>query len=705
MPKIKPFIANREERFRKIWDDFHISLKHDPDLTLTQFLSSNHVDKKDFKKWMEIHGYISPNSKHRVRKTSQITIQVDMASQEEIEEQKTISTVDAPANNDNNDNLTGVQEYWWLNIDSESWDIKQANVGDEKSISIIPSQSKTSKSLDNGIKKWLYSYFVDREDNPHFGQPIAPLEMAISMLDFLGSPVNYGTITEAKKLINKYLKMYIGNMGIVMNPDDVVLDKQSYKENGARQARAWLTQLDEKGQPIENVTTNEYRNVESTGKRAPRKMSKHTSVHYFYRNRPGCIPTKPFTRGKEHEDGYVKAASTTDPEISYPNIKDIRPFSLVKEGELVFACSSSSKQIIAILEIISKNESHIVFRVATTLDVPCPISALKKPYCTYCPENNLGFFRLTNNIGKEIIKEIKKETGVPINATAEIYDVEKLQQEVFVEEKTLQSIIEGLDYKKNIILQGAPGVGKTFLAKRLAYAQMGKKYKHRIKCIQFHPNYTYEDFLIGYKPNEKGVFRPQEGVFLEFCKRAMKDGNNDYYFIIDEINRGNISKIFGEAFTLIDKDYRGQPMNLAGFNNNVIVPQNVYIIGIMNTADRSLAMLDIALRRRFKFYTLKPAFKSPQFKAYQEKLNSELFDSVINAIVELNDEITGDPSLGEGFCIGHSYFCNQREVDDTWLKNIIESEIIPMLREYWFDENERFDAQSAKLRKALILND
>lgn len=144
-------------------------------------------------------------------------------------------------------------------------------------------------------------------------------------------------------------------------------------------------------------------------------------------------------------------------------------------------------------------------------------------------------------------------------------------------------------------------------------------------------------------------------------------------------------------------------MKLANYNKPIIIPKNVYIIGLMNTADRSLAMLDFALRRRFQFFTLEPAFEDSQFKAYREKLKSEIFDNVIDTIAKLNKEVIAkDPTLGKGFCIGHSYFCNQKEIDEVWLKNVIEHEIIPMLQEYWFDNEAKFNEQSEELRKALI---
>lgn len=197
-----------------------------------------------------------------------------------------------------------------------------------------------------------------------------------------------------------------------------------------------------------------------------------------------------------------------------------------------------------------------------------------------------------------------------------------------------------LQNKKNIILQGAPGVGKTFSAKRLAYSMMGDIDESRIEFIQFHQNYSYEDFMMGYRPNEDGGFELKKGVFYNFCKRAQSNPDKDYYFIIDEINRGNLSKIFGELLMLIEKDYRDTEIKLAYNGEMFCVPSNLYIIGMMNTADRSLAMIDYALRRRFSFYEMTPGFDTEGFKKYQESIGNDKFDKVVNAIVSLNHDIS-----------------------------------------------------------------
>lgn len=274
--------------------------------------------------------------------------------------------------------------------------------------------------------------------------------------------------------------------------------------------------------------------------------------------------------------------------------------------------------------------------------------------------------------------------------------------DVYMSEQDYETLVNVLKMKKNIILQGAPGVGKTFTAKRLAYSIIGAKNPDRVQMIQFHQSYSYEDFIEGYRPTENG-FTIKKGSFYKFCKLAEDDDENDYFFIIDEINRGNLSKIFGELFMLIEKDKRGIELQLLYSDENFSVPPNVYIIGMMNTADRSLAMLDYALRRRFSFFTMKPGFNTIGFQTYQDSLKSDAFKKLISCIKQLNSKIAADISLGEGFCIRHSYFCGLTAKTATvrTLTSIIEYELIPLLKEYWFDEPEKIIDWSDRLRSTV----
>jgi len=271
---------------------------------------------------------------------------------------------------------------------------------------------------------------------------------------------------------------------------------------------------------------------------------------------------------------------------------------------------------------------------------------------------------------------------------------------VFITADKYDSLVRMLKAKKNIILQGAPGVGKTFAAKRLAYSIMGVKDDSRIEFVQFHQNYSYEDFVMGYKPNENG-FELKNGIFYSFCQKAASAPDKDYFFIIDEINRGNMSKIFGELLMLIEKDYRGTPLTLAYDGRPFFVPKNLHIIGMMNTADRSLAMIDYALRRRFSFFDMEPGFDSDGFAAYQQKLNSEKLDRLVAELKSLNNAIIEDKSLGKGFCIGHSYLCGEKTCSDEWLQGVVEYDILPMLAEYWFDDIEQYNSWEKRLTDAV----
>ena len=280
------------------------------------------------------------------------------------------------------------------------------------------------------------------------------------------------------------------------------------------------------------------------------------------------------------------------------------------------------------------------------------------------------------------------------------YDAENFLEEVYMDDDTYEKLVTLVRKKKNVILQGAPGVGKTFAAKRLAYSMMGVKDPNRVMMVQFHQSYSYEDFIMGFRPSESG-FELKRGAFYNFCKDAEIDSENEYFFIIDEINRGNLSKIFGELFMLIESDKRGVGLQLLYSDEKFSVPGNVYIIGMMNTADRSLAMLDYALRRRFAFFDMKPGFDTDGFREYRMGLESEKFDRLINCVGNLNAAIAADESLGEGFCIGHSYFCNLKKATDQELSGIVEFELIPLLKEYWFDEPVKVKDWIDNLRSAI----
>lgn len=374
-------------------------------------------------------------------------------------------------------------------------------------------------------------------------------------------------------------------------------------------------------------------------------------------------------------------------------------------GDVVIGYESTpTKQIVNLLTISKSSDGQtIAFKNTETLPTPIDFSTLKSipglENMEYMKNQQGSFFKVTADEYDIIMELVRGDNPIPKQEKKEKYTKSNFLDEVYVSYLDYERLESLLLRKKNLILQGAPGVGKTFAAKRLAYAIMGEKDDNRVMQVQFHQNYSYEDFVMGYKPNEEGGFELKNGVFYRFCKRAVADSDHKYFFIIDEINRGNLSKIFGELLMLIEKDYRDKPIQLAYKDEMFAVPSNLYIIGMMNTADRSLAMIDYALRRRFSFFEMKPGFNNAAFEEEMRKKMDPRLNSLVKAIVELNKVIENDDSLGSGFCIGHSYLCNLGYHYD--LENIVEYDIIPMLREYWFDNDNLFNQEAQKLRAAI----
>jgi len=363
-----------------------------------------------------------------------------------------------------------------------------------------------------------------------------------------------------------------------------------------------------------------------------------------------------------------------------------------KVGDLIIGYETSPiKKIVALAKITNGQDGEkLIFEKVEELKHPIEFSILRNypelENMEYFINQQGSLFKLTEKEYSFILDLIREKNPLKEIESIEVYNKDSFLDEVYMTESRYDALVSILSNKKNIILQGAPGVGKTFTAKKLAYSIMGEKDDDRIEFVQFHQNYSYEDFMLGYKPVNDG-FELKYGVFYQFCEKAASKPGKEFFFIIDEINRGNMSKIFGELLMLIEKDYRGTYATLAYDNNKPFtVPENLYIIGMMNTADRSLAMIDYALRRRFSFFEIEPGFDSDGFMDYQKNLNNETFNELILKVKELNKAIMSDKTLGKGFCIGHSYFCGKTTCTESWLRSVVDFDILPMLCEYWFDD-------------------
>ena len=289
------------------------------------------------------------------------------------------------------------------------------------------------------------------------------------------------------------------------------------------------------------------------------------------------------------------------------------------------------------------------------------------------------------------------EAAGDADRNVDTYGIDDAMNGLFLPRASFADILELLRRKKNLVLQGPPGTGKTFIAERLAYALMGENAPERVTRVQFHQSMAYEDFVQGYRPKPGGSgdasFALQSGAFMHLCDTALQSPDDLFVLLIDEINRGNLSRIFGELLMLLEADKRDPRWGLTLTyepNRDVRfhVPPNVYVIGTMNTADRSLALVDYALRRRFAFVPLKPAFGQDAFRTFlAARVGDGTAKRWCTAFEVLNARIRSDASLGAGFEIGHSYLCGapSGEEAESWFDAVLKYEIRPLLEEYWYD--------------------
>ena len=416
---------------------------------------------------------------------------------------------------------------------------------------------------------------------------------------------------------------------------------------------------------------------------------------------------------------FISAVSSQEGDIitdSSENEKKFREWMATQKSRNGTLCTPSMisnncgalNKVCQLMEIVEYPDLDSIFQI-TNVDTFNDIKAIIKGKPDYDDVDKACSNRYLSTALKwysRYLDELFATLPETEEGTIDPYDKNKFLNDVFMTNEQYERLKRLLFYKKNIILQGAPGVGKTYMAKKLAYSILEETNDRYIEMVQFHQNYSYEDFIMGYKPVDEG-FDLKKGIFYNFCKKAEKEPKKEFFFIIDEINRGNLSKIFGELMMLIEGDKRGKKNNikLAYKNELFNVPENLYIIGMMNTADRSLAMMDYALRRRFSFFDVDPAFDKEAFKTHLlQYIETSVVDKVIARFKELNKKIADEDNsgLGKGFCIGHSYFCVppvEGQTDDEWYNTIIDFEIAPLLFEYWWDDKDKAEECLKELMK------
>lgn len=386
-------------------------------------------------------------------------------------------------------------------------------------------------------------------------------------------------------------------------------------------------------------------------------------------------------------------------------------FEAAKPGDLIIGYESTpTKQIKAIYEVTNgihntANGEEIEFELIEKLEIPVHWNDLKNnsalQQCEVFINNQGSLFKLTEE-EYDIIREIIDNKNIITEKLLLTSNIKKYKftedtDKPFISEYDFLQTVTLLRRKKNIILQGPPGVGKTFIARKLAYEIMQEVKDANIEMVQFHQSYSYEDFIQGLRPTQKGGFDLRDGIFYSFCQRALAHPDRPFFFIIDEINRGNLSKIFGELMMLIEADKRDEKFALKltyaeDEEDRFYVPENLFIIGTMNTADRSLAIVDYALRRRFAFVTLQPDY-GDNFRTFlsAKGLSSPLVEHICSVVTKVNGKIKEDINLGEGFQIGHSYFCtySANEDENKWWSEILNFELKPLLEEIWFDDSSK----------------